>query len=637
MPPFLPLFEHSPPSSDFRRLPFLLLARAAGSKDAGFVTSRLSALPKGVLVVVGVWLILSALVLLGAGARALFVGRDWGKTRGTDAEKGWLGGGVGGVLFGSGAAGALSTLLALLAISRAKSTPLERWGTLAVLVGPALVGAVAGGRWARVGQVACGFFGSLSFALLLVTSFRLASVVPRLALFLVALALTAPLVLLRRTQRYALSLCAALSGAFLLVLGIDFLLHLGLVDAVGLLVSTHGVSSTAGDAAVVVVRWESAGGKGLVAGWWLVSVVSGAWQTWWGLGIDGDDTWNAYLAQFSSDNPSSPRGTHLAPLSLFSRFRQRFSQASTLTDRQARRVAPWEDLPSDGEDLDEDDRTVASKKAARRPSTRTPTRSRHAQHESDAWDSDADTLAGLGSLGGGGTSAKPAQYGPVSASAADSEDEEGGLGVAARRGGAVREQDAGPPYSSRTPARPRALARSSTSGLSGTTAAATLRSTAASTYRSVADHDGVPLLDEWDEERLAGQRLTADPTPPRSRAQGNVASRFAARLVGRGKTTPAAYAGASVGLSALDPRPASPPHAPPPHAVPATPSLMRALARVRTAQQEARGAPLVRSPVVGGGSTGGAPLSPRLDGDHVRRASMDEWWAEVVRKSKGAT
>lgn len=130
---------------------------------------------------------------------------------------------------------------------------------------------------------------SLSFSLLLVTSFRLASVIPRLALFLIALALSAPLVLLRRTQRYALSTCAALSGAFLLVLGIDLFVHLGFVDAVGLIVSTHGVPSSAGDADAIVVRWESAGGKGLVAAWWLLAALSGAWQTWWGLGIDGDD------------------------------------------------------------------------------------------------------------------------------------------------------------------------------------------------------------------------------------------------------------------------------------------------------------------------------------------------------------
>lgn len=328
---------------------------------------------------------------------------------------------------------------------------------------------------------------------------------------------------------------------------------------------------------------------------------------------------------------------------MFSRFRQCFSRTSTFSTLPSRRAAPWEDLPSDGEDVDEDERTIAEEEAAGRPSTRAGTRSRHAQGESDAWDSDADTLAGLDSLRRG-SSAKPSRYGPASVTAAESGDEEGDLDGAARRGGAAWDKAAGQPDSRRSPIRPRALARSSTSGLSGTTAAATLRSTTASTYRSAADMnadehaDEVRDLDELDEERLAGEPLAAASTPSRSRANGNVASRLAARLVGRGKKAPAAYAGAGVELSALDGRSASPPHdahAAPPHAVQATPSLMKALARVRTAQQQARGVPLVRSPV--GGSKSGPPLSPRPERDPVGRASMDEWWAEVVRKSEGGS
>ena len=330
---------------------------------------------------------------------------------------------------------------------------------------------------------------------------------------------------------------------------------------------------------------------------------------------------------------------------MFSCFRQRFSRTSTFSTLPTRRAAPWEDLPSDGEDVDEDERTIVEEKAAGRASRRATAPSRHAQGESDAWDSDADTLAGLDSLRGG-SSAKPARYGPTSASAVGLGDEEGDLDGAARRGGAGWDEAAGQPHSSRSPIRPRALARSSTSGLSGTTAAATLRSTTASTYRSAADMDAdehadeARDLDELDEERLAGEPLTAASTPSRSRANGNVASRLAARLVGRGKKAPAAYAGAGAGveLSALDGRSASPPHdahAAPQNAVPATPSLMNALARVRTAQQQARGVPLVRSPV--GGSKSGPPLSPRPERDPVERASMDEWWAEVVRKSEGGS
>lgn len=104
----LSLLQHSPLSPDNPGLTLRLSARADNPEELGFLASRLSALPKGVVLVLGVWLILSALVVLVAGARALFVGRDWGKTRGEDGQNGWLGGGVGGVVFGSVAAGALS-------------------------------------------------------------------------------------------------------------------------------------------------------------------------------------------------------------------------------------------------------------------------------------------------------------------------------------------------------------------------------------------------------------------------------------------------------------------------------------------------------------------------------------------------
>lgn len=88
-----------------------LLARAAAESDEGFLTSRLSALPKAVNLVLGICLILVALGLLGTGARLLFVGRDLGKMRGEEGRKGWLGGGVGGAIFGSTALGASERLL----------------------------------------------------------------------------------------------------------------------------------------------------------------------------------------------------------------------------------------------------------------------------------------------------------------------------------------------------------------------------------------------------------------------------------------------------------------------------------------------------------------------------------------------
>lgn len=190
------------------------------------------------------------------------------------------------------------------------------------------------------------------------------------------------------------------------------------------------------------------------------------------------------------------------------------------------------------------------------------------------------------------------------------------------------------PQSSGAQSRPQFLARASTGGLSGTTVVSTLRSTGGKSL----SYEGVARIeeaDDGDEERDAVLPLTSSSGRPRPRAQskGSVASRVSA-LLGRGRKDPAAYTGTRVELSALDRSHSSPPP-PPKHSVPATPSLIKALDRLRTAQQQARGAPLAPSPVRASqedaaGSPGGS------DGERVRRASMDEWWAEVVRKSEGA-
>lgn len=83
---------------------------AASPAVTGFLTSRLAELPKAVSIVLGVWLILLALVSLVAGMRILVVGDDAGTERGNDEKKGWLAGGVGGILFGSVALGEFSQL-----------------------------------------------------------------------------------------------------------------------------------------------------------------------------------------------------------------------------------------------------------------------------------------------------------------------------------------------------------------------------------------------------------------------------------------------------------------------------------------------------------------------------------------------
>ena len=96
---------NSPSPSVFPKL----AALAASSSDPtsttedlyiGFLTSRFASLPSAASILTGVFLILLSIFCLVAGARSLFVGRDLGRTYGSDEKKGWLGGGVGGVFFG---------------------------------------------------------------------------------------------------------------------------------------------------------------------------------------------------------------------------------------------------------------------------------------------------------------------------------------------------------------------------------------------------------------------------------------------------------------------------------------------------------------------------------------------------------
>lgn len=72
----------------------------------------------------------------------------------------------------------------------------------------------------------------------------------------------------------------------MLIIAIDLFVHLGFVDAMGLLVARNGVSSQ-GVASEVVVEWGTTGGKGLIAGWWLCAIIGGAWQ-WWLGGENGE-------------------------------------------------------------------------------------------------------------------------------------------------------------------------------------------------------------------------------------------------------------------------------------------------------------------------------------------------------------
>ncbi|GAA6002870.1 hypothetical protein JCM10207_001875 [Rhodosporidiobolus poonsookiae] len=602
----------------------------------GFLTSRLHALPSAARTLVGVWLLLLGLFLLGCGARSLFWGRELGRKRGTQG-RGWLEGGVGGVLMGSTVIGTLAAFLTLAIVSKQDDPYLGGWGTLAIAFCPGVVGAVVGGRWSWAGKVACAVLGSLSFTLLLCTSIRISTVLPRDVVFLVLLILALPSVFFHRVQRFSLPALSAFAGAYLFTLGIDCFATLGFVDALGLLVATNGAAAAAaGEAESVVVQWTMGGGKGLLAGWWIMAAVGGAWQGWWGLGIEGDENWNAYLSHLISTHPSS-LGTHLPPLTFMQRLRGFFSRSPSggFTDLPRRRATPWDDL--DDEDERKDAESVPWDVERGGKHKHGHHHHRHQQHQhhrldalksqrhadtSDAWDSDVETLFSPATLRRAKSptsvrsgSSKPARYGALSAS--DDEDDA-------------------------VPAPNMAEKGSVCSGLSGRTAVASLEgekfSCTAEERKEEAEDDAVAALPILDKHGAAGKDK-----------KGTTLKRLFSP-----PTRPASYRTTS--SSSLPTSPTSPaPTAPPPNAVPATPSLLLALDRVRRAQHEARStsassAPSpsaekkekrARAPVTrreslrlsGVAEPAGEGESP--EGARERRASMDSWWGEVVKTSEG--
>ncbi|KAJ8292730.1 hypothetical protein OF846_004004 [Rhodotorula toruloides] len=603
------------------------ISLAASPAVTGFLTSRLADLPEAVGILLGVWLILLALVSLVAGTRLLIIGADAGTERGNDEKKGWLAGGVGGMLFGSVALGAVSTLLLLLILSEQSSSSLGGWATLAIILIPGLLGAVVAGRWRWAAKGAYGFLGGLSFTLLLITSLRLASITARLAILAVFLVL--PAVFIPCTERYGLSIAAAATASYLLVLGIDIFCDFGFVDALGLLVAKHGVSSAGGKAETVVIPWASTGGKGLIAAWWILFLLSAVWQTWWGLGDEGDKTWNAYLSHFISTHPSTPSGTHLPPPSLKERlfahlpFLRRSFAPSAFTDLPRRRVVPWDDRDDAASTVFDIEKGFTATEAF--DSGRSFGRNK--ADASDAWDSDVETLAGFSSRRrdkpASPTSptsptrvSKPAQYGTISTRFSDDEDDEvpvsdekDGLWTASRGS-----------MDSSASSRPSLQQRMSSSGLSGSTAVS---------YRSRELRKEVFEEIEEDEGEADLERDAVFPLAPTTHkhASDTVKSKVSGLFRLGKKTAPAKYKG-------LELREA------PSGAVPATPSLIRAIDRIKVAQQQARGAPLARhnesaSPEMREALSGGSAPARKPSVTRERRASMDDWWSEVVKKSEG--
>ncbi|GAA5953363.1 hypothetical protein JCM21900_001828 [Sporobolomyces salmonicolor] len=493
------------------------MASATTASSTGFLTSRLVELPSAVSILVGVLLIVRALGALGAGARSIFAGRGLARIYGSREKKGWLQGGVGGMLFGSNCVSVFAILLTLLVVSRQSSARLSASGTLAITLCPGLLGAVAGGRWtwASEGKRSSRWRDcSLSLMLLFTTSFHISTILPRLVL----LALSLLLAFLAPTQRFVLPALATLCGAWLLVLGIDVFIRYGFVDALRLLVAEEGVGRDGRE-------------RGMRA-----------WQGFWGLGTEGDKLWNAYLTQFVPAHSSQPLGSHSPPATLSERlesfltlsFLKRCRPGGTFTDLPRRTL--WH---ADG--ADEIESFDIEKGFAQTNKKRSFGRSHREQEPSNAWDSDADRLAGLG-----GRLVRPSTT--TTASVADKK--------------AVRKKGSS----------------SGIRGLSGSTAAsfavAAVVAEKGSRQEEKVEQKEVEKADE-ESEAVASLATLAKGLITTSNTNGSEFKHFFDYTT-RGKK-PASYSGFETSEREI----------PPPNAIPATPSLFKGIKRARAVQREA--------------------------------------------------
>lgn len=298
-------------------------------------------------------------------------------------------------------------------------------------------------------------------------------------------------------------------------------------------------------------------------------------------------TWNSYLSTFITSNPS-PRGTYSPPRSFLARL---------FTPSPARPSAAFTDIPGRRRrsPWDEEEKTRG-----------------HGEETSDAWDSDVDAATLRESLA-------PARYkarGGESDSEEEEEDDDDELnrvkrGLWSPKGGAGD-------FDEEMSMGVRKVAGNGRldSILSGSTmvgAGGSMGKSFSGGSRADADAD--------EDARLVASLPTLSAATDKK--PSTMRSFFSSK-----SSKPASYRSGDSPL-------ATAPSSPPPNAVPATPSLIHALNRVKEAQKQARGGvlsthrqtpspPVPQRPRVASGGSDGS--------ERGRRASYDEWWKEVISK-----
>jgi hypothetical protein len=241
-------------------------------------------------------LLLHALILSFAGDASLY----W-------ANRGHLPGGIGSLIGGSillstlglvicerqrssPFPGTFALIIALAVIARQDQAtdPLTSWSLFSILVCCSFIGAGLASRRRWLGECTLGLLGGLAFGLLAILSIKATSMVARItstciftSLGLAAVTVFKLPILNTRRARQAIIVLTSFLGSWLLITAIDVWQETGILDVLGLLCHPQGVFSKATPPGEdIVVQWATLRVRGLLAGAWLLALVSSALELW---------------------------------------------------------------------------------------------------------------------------------------------------------------------------------------------------------------------------------------------------------------------------------------------------------------------------------------------------------------------
>jgi len=291
------------------------------NSDLSNPITLISLLPSSYRLIYALPLLLLSLVLTFAGAfLALDRTRSFSPSKDVQhkIKKFWvLEGGIGGLVLGWMFGMNLATWIVLVVLNNTSARTLGKLPFLFIWLIAAIIFTLISGRWRIATLVFFSLFGGAALALIVAVIFHpaLLTRLVLLAIFVIAF-LTSSLIPYPRYQRLSIRITSALTGSVTTIMSICIF---------------SGISSW-GDVWLRLViktsaNWEGGQEQGLSAATCILFIAGCAsdWALRWKFGEDPDRDWDAYLANYSSNFPTSDyrAGTFKPFQSFWARIRER--------------------------------------------------------------------------------------------------------------------------------------------------------------------------------------------------------------------------------------------------------------------------------------------------------------------------